>query len=81
LVPADKYLVLDDDLVPTGRYFIINNYPIILSFGYLGEIASVENTPFDFRKLTAIGERVNESFDGYDLMFIIDGDGKRPFGK
>lgn len=48
---------------------------------HLGEIASVENTPFDFRELTQIGSRVNESFDGYDMMFIIDGDKKRPFGK
>jgi aldose 1-epimerase len=63
LVPADKYLPLNDELIPTG------------------EIASIENTPFDFRKLTRIGERVNESFDGYDMMFIIDGEGKRPFGK
>jgi hypothetical protein len=52
-----------------------------LFFFHLGEIASVENTPFDFRKLTPIGSRIDESFDGYDMMFIIDGNGKRPFGK
>ncbi|CAF0956262.1 unnamed protein product [Adineta ricciae] len=46
-----------------------------------GEIASVENTPFDFRKRTPIGERINESFDGYDMMFVIEGEGKRSFSK
>jgi aldose 1-epimerase len=47
----------------------------------LGEVASIENTPFDFRELTRIGDRIDESFDGYDMMFIIDGNGKRSFGK
>lgn len=47
----------------------------------LGDIASVESTPFDFKTKTAIGERINESFDGYDMMFVIEGEGKRPFGK
>ncbi len=51
------------------------------AFFCVGEIAPVENTPFDFRKLTRIGDRVNESFDGYDMMFIVDGNGKRSFGK
>jgi len=49
-----------------------------------GEIAKVDDTPFDFRKLTAIGKRL---FDddiqlkygkGYDHNFILNGnDGKR----
>lgn len=47
----------------------------------LGIIASVEKTPFDFRQLTRIGERVGGSFDGYDVMFIVNGEGKRAFGK
>lgn len=46
-----------------------------------GEIASIDDTPFDFRTPTRIGERINDSFDGYDMMFIIEGEGKRPFGK
>jgi hypothetical protein len=54
---------------------------IFIFCSYLGEVASVENTPFDFRTATAIGERIDESFDGYDMMFIIDGEGNRPFGK
>jgi aldose 1-epimerase len=41
-----------------------------------GEIASVEGTPLDFRKPTAIGARVDEltetSAKGYDHNFVID---------
>ena len=55
------------------------NYLIV--FIDLGEVAPVENTPFDFRQPTRIGERINQSFDGYDMMFVIDGEGKRPFCK
>ncbi|CAF1002336.1 unnamed protein product [Adineta steineri] len=62
-VPAEKFLPVDDELIPTG------------------EIKPVENTPYDFRKLTRIGERIDESFDGYDLMYVIDGNGKRSFAK
>ena len=50
-------------------------------FFSLGEVASVENTPFDFRTSTAIGARINDSFDGYDMMFVVNGTGKRDFGK
>lgn len=43
-----------------------------------GQIASVANTPFDFRKLTPIGARINESnrqlkiFDGYSVNFVLN---------
>jgi aldose 1-epimerase len=43
-----------------------------------GELAPVEGTPFDFRKLTAVGTRVNDDNDqlkkghGYDHNFVID---------
>ena len=46
-----------------------------------GEIASVENTVFDFRQLQPIGARINESFDGYDMMFVVNGSGKRSFAR
>ena len=42
-----------------------------------GELISVENTPFDFRKLTAIGNRVNETHqqlqlaNGYDHNWVL----------
>ena len=43
-----------------------------------GEIASVEGTPFDFRKPTAIGERVEENHEqllfgmGYDHNWVLE---------
>lgn len=43
-----------------------------------GEISSVQNTPFDFQKLTAIGERVDDKHKqlkyglGYDHNFVIN---------
>jgi len=63
MVPADKFLPTDEELIPTGQ------------------IESVENTPYDFRELSRVGDRINESFDGYDIMFVIDGQGKRSFGQ
>ena len=50
-------------------------------FVSVGEVASVKDTPFDFRTSTAIGARINDSFDGYDMMFVVKGTGKRDFGK
>jgi aldose 1-epimerase len=37
-----------------------------------GEIRSVQNTSFDFRKSTAIGARIQEVAGGYDLCFALD---------
>ncbi len=47
----------------------------------LGEIALVENTPNDFRKLTRIGDHIHEVSFGFNIMFVVDGEGKRSFGK
>ncbi|CAF4328337.1 unnamed protein product [Rotaria sp. Silwood2] len=69
--------VLDHQFMVPAKEFLPLDDDLIPT----GKIASVENTPYDFRTLTRIGDRMNESFDGYDLMFIIDGNGKRPFGK
>jgi len=41
-----------------------------------GELANVEGTPFDFRKPTAIGERIAETGGtpvGYDHNYVLDG--------
>jgi len=45
-----------------------------------GQLKDVEGTPFDFRKATAIGERIDDKKDeqikfggGYDHNFVIDG--------
>ena len=46
-----------------------------------GELASVEGTPFDFRKPTAVGARINSDNDqlkkgkGYDHNWVLDGGG------
>lgn len=46
-----------------------------------GELASVEGTPFDFRKPTAVGARINDDNDqlkkgkGYDHNWVLDGGG------
>ncbi|CAF4101924.1 unnamed protein product [Rotaria sordida] len=69
--------ILDHQLMVPAKNFI----PLDKELIPRGEIASVENTPYDFRTLTRIGDRINESFDGYDITLIVDGDGKRPFGK
>lgn len=47
-----------------------------------GQVAPVEGTPFDFRKLTAIGARINQSDEqlkrakGYDDNWVLDTGGK-----
>jgi len=48
-----------------------------------GEIAEVNNTPMDFRKLTSIGENITSSYEqivfgsGYDHNWIINNSGKK----
>jgi aldose 1-epimerase len=47
-----------------------------------GELKSVESTPFDFRKATAVGARINADDEqlrrgrGYDHNWVLDGSGK-----
>src|SRR5262249_26852616 len=49
-----------------------------------GELASVEGTPFDFRKPTPVGARIDADNDqirrgkGYDHHFVLNGSGLRP---
>src|SRR5690606_16388380 len=54
--------------------------PVDSSLIPTGELRSVEGTPFDFRKSTAVGARVRDGRDeqirggrGYDHNFVIDG--------
>jgi len=69
--------VFDHQLtVPASQYI-----PLDDEYIPIGVISKVDNTPFDVREITRIGDRANIEFDGYDIMFIVDGEGKRPFGK
>lgn len=49
-----------------------------------GKLMPVSNTPFDFRKPTAIGERINAKHQqiqfgkGYDHCWVINGEGLKP---
>lgn len=59
-INADKFVAVDDELIPTGN------------------LASVDNTPMDFRVPTQIGLRINDDFEqlkltgGYDHCFVIN---------
>jgi aldose 1-epimerase len=52
-----------------------------------GELASVEGTPFDFRRSTAMGARIEEKHQqlelagGYDHNFVLGGSGLRDAAK
>jgi aldose 1-epimerase len=60
MIPASKYVVTDEDLIPSG------------------EIISVEGTPLDFRTPKLIGRDIGEVEDGYDLCYVLEGDGSEP---
>ena len=66
--------ILDNEMIiNASAYLPIDEYSIPY-----GEIAPVEGTPFDFRKMHTIGERINEKNEqlahgaGYDHNFCID---------
>lgn len=70
--------ILDHELTLNADSFTPVSKDLIPS----GEIRSVEATPMDFRKSTAIGSRINEPYDqlgftgGYDHNFVLnDNDG------
>jgi len=63
--------------INAGRYTPVNENLIPT-----GELASVEGTPFDFRKPTAVGARIDADNDqikkghGYDHNWVLDSGGK-----
>jgi aldose 1-epimerase len=66
--------ILDDSLlIPADHYT-----PVTKDLIPTGEIASVAGTPFDFRKATKIGARINENnqqlkfANGYDQNFVLN---------
>ncbi len=65
-------------MIPADRYTSVDATQIPT-----GELASVEGTPFDFRKPTAIGARIHEANEqlkigggGYDLNWVLNGTGE-----
>ncbi len=69
-------LVGSGDVLKHVLYLNADNYtPVDLTLIPTGEIASVENTPLDFRKPTAIGAHIAEVKDigGYDHNFVVNG--------
>lgn len=67
--------ILDHDLQLYAEEFLPTDTTAIP----LGDPASVENTPMDFRKPTQIGSRINDPYEhliigkGYDHCWVIDG--------
>ena len=70
--------ITDNILTINASHFI----PVDTVLIPTGEIALVENTPFDFRKPAAIGARINEdniqlkNGEGYDVNWVIDKKGE-----
>jgi aldose 1-epimerase len=70
-----KKTILDEQImIPADQYTPVNAVQIPT-----GELASVEGTPFDFRKSTVIGARMNEDNEqlkiggGYDHNWVLRG--------
>lgn len=64
------------DILKYVLYLNADSYtPVDATLIPTGEIASVENTPLDFRKPTAVGARIAEIKDigGYDHNFVLNG--------
>jgi aldose 1-epimerase len=66
--------ILDHKLMVKAEYYT----PVDDTAIPTGEILTVEDTPLDFRELTAIGARIDQDFDqlkhvgGYDHNYVID---------
>ncbi len=64
------------DVLKHVLYLNADKYtPVDLTLIPTGEIASVENTPLDFRRPTAVGARIADIKDigGYDHNFVVNG--------
>lgn len=82
LAGHDNDTILDHTLQLNASFYTPNNEGLCPT----GEVLSVENTPFDFRKEKLIGRDINENNEqlkvakGYDHNFAIDGRGLRLAG-
>lgn len=70
-------ILKDEVKIDASRYT-----PVDANLIPTGELASVAGTPFDFRKPTAVGARINDKNDqlskghGYDHNWVLDSSGK-----
>jgi aldose 1-epimerase len=77
-----SYFNLDGDAGNNSNHLLMINAdeytPVDSTFMTTGEIAKVENTPMDFRKLTPVGTRIDANFQqlknghGYDHNWILN---------
>jgi aldose 1-epimerase len=66
--------IYDHELwIPAARY-VVTDRELIPT----GEIGSVEGSPLDFRVPKQIGKDIREVEGGYDLCYVLEGDGKEP---
>lgn len=74
---GDKATILDHELMIDAKAFT----PVDGGLIPTGELRNVEGTPFDFRKATAIGARIDDENQqlargkGYDHNWVLDRDG------
>lgn len=79
LKDAGASSILDHELMINADKFT----PIDSTFIPTGNLSSVENTPFDFRKFRMIGERINDEAEqlkfglGYDHNFVLNNSEKK----
>jgi aldose 1-epimerase len=66
--------IYDHELMIPASTYVVTDRDLIPN----GEIASVEGSPLDFRTPKLIGRDINEVEDGYDLCYVLEGDGKEP---
>lgn len=60
--------VLDHVLQVFADHYVVTDQDLLPT----GQIADVENTPFDFRQPHHLGERINDtSIGGYDLCYVL----------
>ncbi len=72
LAGAGKGTMLDQVVtLNAGRYL-----PVDAGMIPTGELKSVEGTPMDFRKPTAIGQRIADVEGGYDHCYVVNDGGK-----
>ena len=66
--------VYDHELWIASSRYVVTDQALIPT----GEIGSVEGGPLDFRTPKLIGKDIHKLEGGYDLCYILEGDGKEP---